>query len=52
MKYHYEFFAYTDNLCYGRVLIGHRLTYQAAKYLAETAKMGCYIIERHRIYEN
>ena len=48
-KYHYEFFAYTDNLCYGRMLIGSGRTESEARREARMAGKGVFVIERHRV---
>ena len=50
-KYHYEFFAYTDNLNYGRLFLGSSRDYRAAKLIARSANKGCYVIEKHRVYD-
>ncbi len=49
-KYHYEYFAYTDNLCYGRLLIGQGRTRTEAAMKAQWSGKGCYAIEMHRVY--
>ena len=49
-KYHYEYFVYTDNLCYGRMLIGHDKSRSMANALGIWANKGCYVIEKHRVY--
>ena len=50
-KYHYEHFAYTDNMNYGRMLIGHDRSRAVVRRMAIWANKGCYRIERHRVYE-
>jgi len=49
-KYHYEFVAYTDNLNYGRMFLGQAKTKAEATHIARTANKGCFVIEKHRIY--
>lgn len=49
-RYHYEFFAYTDNLNYGRLLLGHSHSMTGASMIAQWANKGCYRIEKHRVY--
>lgn len=48
--YHYEYFAYTDNLNFGRLFLGQSKSLSEAKYIARTANKGCYVIEKHRVY--
>ncbi len=48
--YHYEYFAYTDNLCYGRIFLGKGSSSREAERIAENANKGCYVIEKHRVY--
>lgn len=50
-KYHYEYFAYTDNLCYGHMLIGQFSSMGIAEFYANLANKGCYVIEKHRVYD-
>lgn len=50
-KYHYEWFAYTDNLNYGRVFLGMDRSYRMAKFIARSANKGCFVIEKHRVYD-
>ena len=49
-KCHYEFVAYTDNLNYGRMFLGQAKTKAEATHIARTANKGCFVIEKHRIY--
>ena len=50
-KYHYEYFAYTDNLNYGRMLIA-QCVYKSLCYLrARNANKGCFVVEKHRVYD-
>lgn len=50
-KYHYEWFAYTDNLNYGRLLLGKGKSEREARLIGRCANKGCFIVERHRVYE-
>lgn len=52
MNYHYEYFAYTDNLNYGRLYLGQARQKWYAALIAHLANKGCYVIEKHRVYEN
>ena len=47
-KYHYEYAAYTDNLCYGRQLIARD---RNRSYVAMLANKGAFVIERERVYD-
>ena len=49
--YHYEYFAYTDNLCYGRILLGKSYNKGLAYRIGQRAYKGCYVVEKHRVYE-
>ena len=51
-KFHYEYEAYTDNLCYGRQLIIRDRNKSYVEHTAWNAGKGCYVIERVRVYEN
>ena len=51
-KYHYDFVAYTDNLCYGRMEIARGRSKAEVNRLAWKARKGMYVIERQRIYES
>lgn len=51
-KYHYEYFAYTDNLCYGRMFLGHDKSLDVARWIAINSNKGCYIILKKRVYDN
>lgn len=51
-KYHYEYFAYTCNLNYGRMQIGHGRTRTEASIEAQWAGKGVYQIEKRRVYDN
>ena len=50
-KYHYEYAAYTDNLCYGRQLIVQDSSRAYVERMAFRARKGVYVIERVRVYE-
>lgn len=50
-KYHYEFSCYTDNLNYGRLLIGTYKTHSEAEYAGHTANKGCFRVEKTRVYD-
>ena len=49
-SYHYEYFAYANNLCYGRMLLGHSATAKGARAIGERANRGAFDIERHKVY--
>ena len=49
-KYFYEYVVYTNNLCYGRVLIGRFSSRALAEYAGRTANRGAFDIERRRVY--
>ena len=50
-RYHYEYFAYTDNLNYGRMLIGRFSTLWLAQYAAQNGNRGAWRVERRRVYD-
>ena len=50
-KYHYEYFAYTDNMCYGRMKLAQDRSRTMASVAAQWAGKGCYRIEKHRVYD-
>ena len=50
-KYHYEYAAYTDNLCYGRQLIVQDRSKSYVEHVAWNSKKGVYVIERVRVYD-
>ena len=50
-KYHYEWAAYTDNLCYGRVLIIRDRSRSFVYHTACCANKGVFCICRERVYE-
>lgn len=49
-KYHYEYFAYTDNLNYGRLYLGKAETSGEAHRIGLQANKGVFVVERHRVY--
>lgn len=49
-KYFYKYFAYTDNLCYGRVMIACSTSKVECDILARWENKGAYVIEKHRVY--
>ena len=51
-KYHYEYAAYTDNLCYGRQLIVRDRSKAYVERIAWKAGKGVYVIERERVYDD
>ena len=50
-KYHYEYAAYTDNLCYGRMLICQDRSLSYVRAQAVWAGKGVYVIEKVRVYD-
>ena len=50
-KYHYEYAAYTDNLCYGRIFLGRGKTHQEAAEIGQRANKGVFVVERVRVYD-
>lgn len=50
-KYHYEWAAYTDNLCWGRVLISRNRSYSLVAWMARNANKGSYRIVKERVYD-
>lgn len=48
-SYHYEYFVYTDNLCYGRMFLGKDRSKSAARAIGRWANKGCFTIEKHRV---
>ena len=51
-KFHMEYAAYTDNLCYGRQLIYQDRNRAVVERAAWNARKGVYVIERVRVYED
>ena len=50
-KYHYEWAAYTDNLCWGRQLITRDRERSYVAWFASLAGKGAYVIVKERVYE-
>lgn len=50
-KYHYEWFAYTNNLNYGRLFLGRGMTEREARVIGRCANKGCFDVEKHRVYD-
>lgn len=50
-KYHYEYAAYTDNLCYGRVFLGRGRTHSEAYQIGLAANKGVFVVEKIRVYD-
>jgi hypothetical protein len=48
-EYHYEYAAYTDNLCWGRVKICQGRDRHHVEQTAWNSNKGCYVIERVRV---
>lgn len=51
-KYHYEWAAYTDNLCYGRIFLARGHDYDSVAAQAVFARKGCFQMKRERVYDN
>lgn len=51
-KYRYIYAVYTDNLCWGRMLIGRADNRAVAEYMGVTAGKGCFIVKRERKYND
>lgn len=51
-KYHYEWAAYTDNLCYGRQLIVRDRSRDFVFLTARCANKGVFRVFKERVYEN
>lgn len=49
MKYYFEYFAYTDNLNYGRQLITQGRNKAEVELVAQLSGKGCYRIEKHKV---
>lgn len=47
--YHYEYFLYTDNLSWGRMLIGKGKTPSEARKNARPGNWGACVIEKRRV---
>ena len=50
-SYHYEYFAYTNNMGYGRMYLGQSRSRSIAQYIGQNARKGCFDIEKHRVYD-
>lgn len=50
-NYHYEWFVYTDNLTYGRMLLGHVENRKMAERIGQMACKGCYFLEKHIVID-
>ena len=50
--YTYVYKVYTDNLCYGRMLIGEAKSKAEAEAIGWKARKGCYVVERTRVYND
>ena len=50
-KYHYEYFLYTDNLCWGRKLLGKGRSPGEARIAAGFGSFGATVMEKHRVYD-
>lgn len=49
-KYHYEYVAYTSNLCYGRMEIARDRNRSYVEMLAWNANKGAFEILREKVY--
>lgn len=50
-KYHYEYFAYTDNLFWGRIYLGKSRNQSEAHKIGREAGKGCYMVRRKRVHD-
>lgn len=50
-QFHYEYAAYTDNLCWGRMLIAQGRDLRSVRMRAELSGKGCFVIEKVKVYE-
>ena len=50
-KYHYEYHYMTDNLCWGRMLLGKGKTPTEAKINARKGDFGATIMLKKRVYD-
>lgn len=48
-KYRYGWFAYTDNLYYGRQLIAWDWNKELVRNAAHNANKGVWVLEKHRV---
>lgn len=51
-KYHYEWAAYTNNLCYGRVFLTRGRNRDIVAFETHNAGKGCFTVNRERVYDN
>ena len=53
-KYHYEYFLYTDNLCWGRMLLGRGRTPGEARMNSRflPGGYGATVLLKRRVYDN
>lgn len=49
-KYHYAWFVYTDNLCYGRMYLGRERSKSIARRIGINANKGVFVLEKKRVY--
>lgn len=49
-KYYYEWYAYTCNLCYGRMFLAKGESKAIVSYEARMANKGCFVLEKKRVY--
>lgn len=49
--YHYEYAAYTDNLCWGRMLIAQGRDLSSVRMKADLSGKGAYRIERVKVFD-
>ena len=49
-KYHYEWFVYTDNLCYGRMFLGKDLSKTEAYRIGKNANRGVFVLKKKRVF--
>ena len=50
--YHYEYFTYTDNLCYGRMYLGRSRSASEARRIGHRAGKGCFIVQKRRVFND
>lgn len=50
-KYHYEYAAYTDNLCWGRMMIVQGRSEVEVRMKADLSGKGAYRIERIKVFD-
>lgn len=49
-KYHYEWYVYTDNLCWGRMFLGKSTSKSEAETIGINANKGVFIFKKQRTY--